>query len=423
MFSTDGKKISVDWILVYGMDAEKYVGDAQSQPCLTPHQRRLRDHFVAFMSGVLKPPLEPDEEPIVTAILRVSSGDAMIRTAVLCIGASYRLNQLPPESTEIQPLEGEKQGLLQEVETQQSLRQSTRSHRRQDREACFLSYLLLYFYEVSEGAGNTSWQLRLNEAHTILVDAVDGESGPAGTFFEALERVGIRNAFVQLFVYHDIVGSVTAARPDNPLTRLFQEHSAHMGLGVEGGRSPIGMIARIASLQSDMQAGAVPSGAAISKALSIWRDLDTRRDANHDIESDDSEEQPSTGDLHMGEAYIAASFIWLFLILHPDNVADDRVQTMVRSGLESLGAMNDMTGLRFFSLFPLFVIGVACIRVPDREELEGYADRVERIRRVGSIRVCRGVIRRAWRAYDGGEKRGWDWRRRMEAEDVSVPLA
>ena len=124
----------------------------------------------------------------------------------------------------------------------------------------------------------------------------------------------------------------------------------------------------------------------------------------------------------MCEAYISASFIWLFSIIYPDHIADEKVQTTAQKGLEALSLI-EAPGILTFGLFPVFVIGTACIYEQTRDMVDKQLDRGERICRFRNVMLCRDVIRSAWRVSDSeGDGHGWDWIRLMEEQSVSLPI-
>ncbi|OJJ84147.1 uncharacterized protein ASPGLDRAFT_102870, partial [Aspergillus glaucus CBS 516.65] len=136
----------------------------------------------------------------------------------------------------------------------------------------------------------------------------------------------------------------------------------------------LNFIARVSALHSEARTAGAISSPIIAQTFSIWKDIDKWRPPAYG--SDDEE---SFDYRNMCEAYVAAIFIWLFFIVYPDNLADDKVQVMVRKGLESLDAIDD-PWLMSFGLFPAFLIAVACVQVQDRELLEEQLDRIAEAR-------------------------------------------
>ena len=403
-----------------------------------PDEERFFSHFVKVMPHTLTLPSDQSDEPVWSVIVPMSLEDTMVLKAVLCLGASHLINNLSSKNTETERLVNEKQRLLEEAEHEQSSRlavlhslEKGTAKEVAEYEALLTSYLLLYLYELSDGNGDGSWQQRLDCARGIVLGALEEHRGVIresgsdnserhgqGPLREELESLGVDQFLMQFFIYHDVLGSVTVQRPKDSLissrqggvsSPSWQDNREHM-LGVHSGL--LDFITRIAALRSDAQT--VLSGPVISQAVCIWQDID-----NWKLPDRDSELQSDLCDIY--EAYIAASFIWLFSILYPDSIADDKVQTMVHRGLNSLLSVQT-PGLQSFALYPVFVIGMACIQQQEKDVLNEQLDRIERVRGFRNVQLCRTVIRNTWIAHDAGEKQSWNWIRLIEAQGVSVPV-
>lgn len=344
----------------------------------------------------------------------------MVLKALLCVGASHLLNNTPPGAVETKRLTAERQRLLQETGNElssrvallQSLDRGT-AEKAAESESLLAGYLLLYLYELSEGTGNGAWRGRLDGARGIIFDMLERHQEISR---EDLEGLGINQSLLEFFVYHDILASVTIQQQSRkPLfsKRPPRDQSEHM-FGVHNGL--LDFIARVAALQSDARAAGAISGPVIAQAVSIWQDIDKWKPPAYT-----SDEEASFDYRNMCEAYVPAIFIWLFCILYPDSLSDDKVQVMVRKGLESLEAIDEPNMLSF-ALFPAFLIAVACIQSQDRELLEEQLDKIEEARQFRNIQVCKNVIRSSWAYYDAGEKQSWDWIRLMEAQGVSMSV-
>jgi hypothetical protein len=122
----------------------------------------------------------------------------------------------------------------------------------------------------------------------------------------------------------------------------------------------------------------------------------------------------------LANSYTAACFIWLFSTLYPDNVADERVQAVVRHCLEHLSSIRT-TGIQQFLLFPVFVVGMACIRQEDRNVIEEFLMKVEVFCR-GNVDACSRLIQKTWDSYDAGVERSWDWLYLVETDGSSVAI-
>jgi Fungal specific transcription factor domain len=422
------------------------------------NEHRFFRHFTDVTSRILTLSMDHDN-PILSVVLPRSLQDPMILKSLICLGASHLMNHLEPESSETIVLRADKQRLLQQAEQQQVVRTFSLESLRQgshekttEIEAVLISALLLCLYEISEGKGNGSWNLRLNSARDLVQHALSEEkesesisesmhtdddlkdddddddeeyeeegTSPSKSFMD----LDINDFLLQFFAYHDVFSNVTVDRPlteDNPdFSALIQGHyssfkqglkhnQVHM-LGVNDGL--FDLISRIAALRSYSMSVNVRSAIVISQAVGIWQDLDSWRPPSTTPLSDD----------HMKtyDAYITALFTWLFSIIYPDSIHDEKVQTMVRRGIESLASI-EPSGLYTFLLFPLLVHGVSSIHPEDRSLIQTQFDKVENSSRLGNIRLCRGVVQRSWEAYDTGGKRTWDWISLMQLAGISVPV-
>ncbi|KAL5046027.1 hypothetical protein BDW71DRAFT_207704 [Aspergillus fruticulosus] len=159
--------------------------------------------------------------------------------------------------------------------------------------------------------------------------------------------------FMELICYHYIIGSVTAhpISDDSILSpswrRILRPSGASNNL------LPLDLIARIAALRSE--AAVTPSGQIIAQAVAIWKDLDGWEPRVP------GETEISSAYHILAHSYTSACFIWLFLILYPDNIDDEKVQVVVSKCLEHLSSITTV-GLQAFLLFPIFVVGIACTR-------------------------------------------------------------
>jgi hypothetical protein len=216
---------------------------------------------------------------------------------------------------------------------------------------------------------------------------------------------------MEFFRYHHILGNLTDhAQLYNDISsskwRNILRHSR-----VSNEVLPLDLIARIAALR--LKAGVAPSGSVIAQSVAIWKDLD------------DWEPRVVGTELPfayhaLAHSYTAACFTWLFSILYPDNIADEKVQVVVRRCLEHLSSIRTI-GIHQFLLFPIFVVGMACIRQEDRTVLEGLLIKMEMYCR-GNVDACGRLIRKTWESYDAGVERSWDWMYLVEPDGVSVAI-
>lgn len=375
----------------------------------SPHAERFFHHFVKEMPNILTLPTEENDESFVSVVVTIALRDKMVSKALLCVGASHLINNTP--AAETRSVTEERLKLLQESEKELSSRVA--AMKTADPEALLAGYLLLYLYDLSEGTGNGAWRVRLDGARSIVFNMLGGCKEPLR---EDLEGLGINQSLVQFFIYHDTLASVTVQQPSRKILiskKPPSNQSEHV-FGVNNGL--LNFIARVSALHSEARTAGAISSPIIAQTFSIWKDIDKWRPPAYG--SDDEE---SFDYRNMCEAYVAAIFIWLFFIVYPDNLADDKVQVMVRKGLESLDAIDD-PWLMSFGLFPAFLIAVACVQVQDRELLEEQLDRIAEARRFRNVQVCRNVVRSSWACYDAGERKSWDWIRLMKAQGLSMSV-
>ncbi|KAL4816951.1 fungal-specific transcription factor domain-containing protein [Aspergillus spinulosporus] len=357
----------------------------------------------------------------------------MVLKAALCLGASHLIRCLslaiPPVSTSPglasavtvkERFVSEKNALAESTEHGLSRRVDALCSRLEqfetpdellkEAEALIAGCCLLYLYGISEGASNGSWQRWLNRSRDVLFSLLD-----ARRTLQARSDAGvlpIHQRFMEFFRYHQALGSLTDyAQSDNEIS------SSNWGdmLKYSGASSellPLDLIARIAALRSEAEI--TSSGPVIAQAVAIWKDLD-------DWEPRGVGAEIPSGYHALAHSYTAACFIWLFSILYPDNIADEKVQVVVRHCLEHLSSINTK-GIYQFLLFPIFVVGMACTRQEDRTVLEGLLMEMEVYCRRGNVDACSRLVRKTWESYDAGVKRSWDWIHLMETNDVSVAI-
>ncbi|KAL4901569.1 fungal-specific transcription factor domain-containing protein [Aspergillus multicolor] len=371
--------------------------------------------------------LESAPESFLSVIIRLSTRDQMVLNSALALGASHwnQCLSAPSQQTdgnnalgtvtvgsESERLSVEKVRLAEDAERELSRRVNAyqnnlmQTHadargklaQQTEAEALVSSYRLLYLYDVSEVAGNGSWRDHLNGARDVLLNLLSSSETVQGTCGEGRrgdeDALPGQHAFAEFFSYHYTLRCVTSHLQANNDT-VFQAGS----LFSQG----------ISSLQSEAET--VPSGPMIVRAVEIWKDLD---DWGHDTEL------PS--DYHvLSRAYTTACFMWLFSILYPENINDDRVQAVVGQCLELLSSI-ETEALRPFLLLPIFVAGVACTRQQDRAVLSVVLGQMQAYHRRGNIELCDRLIRRSWDMYNTGDKRSWDWKRLMAIEGVKMPV-
>jgi hypothetical protein len=97
--------------------------------------------------------------------------------------------------------------------------------------------------------------------------------------------------------------------------------------------------------------------------------------------------------------------VWLYLVVHPEDMEEEKVQNTVYTGLVNA---ENVSGVMFhpFLLIPAFCLGLASIRREDRDYVKGIFDKVERS---GISKEFRETVNESWRRQDSGVKRSWDW--------------
>lgn len=406
-------------------------------------------HFTEVTSRVLT--LSTDQNnPILSVILPRSLQDPMVMKSVLCLGASHFTKHLPLDASEMAMFSQDKRRLLHQAEQQQAWRNESLerlSQRQGDQttevEAVLISALLLILYEISEGNGSDSWNLRLTRARDVVHHALKRERQSDNdtdmdleardrnnhySLLQSMKDLNINNFLLEFFIYHDVLANVTVNIPLEMPTPMYdveplkaqyssqtngtEDNQAPYVLGVNDGL--LDLISRVAALRSHAMADTSLSATTISQAVGIWHDLENWCPPESMLLSEDL--------MYTYDAYRTALFVWLFSIIYPDNMIDERVQMMVQRGIKSLACIKPSSGSYTFLLFPLLVYGVVSIRQEDRDSVDKQFQRVEGFSRLGNIRLCQNVVHKTWESYDAGQKRSWDWVSSMQSEGVSFPI-
>jgi hypothetical protein len=134
----------------------------------------------------------------------------------------------------------------------------------------------------------------------------------------------------------------------------------------------------------------------ISQAIGIWNDLE-HLNPPETLDSSDS--------LSLHASCVSALFVWLYLVVHPEDMEEEKVQNTVYTGLVNA---ENVSGVMFhpFLLIPAFCLGLASIRREDKDYVKGIFDKVERS---GISKEFRETVNESWRRQDSGVKRSWDW--------------
>ncbi|KAJ5883813.1 uncharacterized protein N7473_010699 [Penicillium subrubescens] len=134
----------------------------------------------------------------------------------------------------------------------------------------------------------------------------------------------------------------------------------------------------------------------ISQALGIWNDLE-HLNPPETLDSSDS--------LSLHASCVSALFVWLYLVVHPEDMEEEKVQNTVYTGLVNAENVSDVK-FHPFLLTPAFCLGLASIRREDRDYVKALFDKAERS---GISREFREIVNGSWKRRDKGVKRSWDW--------------
>jgi hypothetical protein len=178
-----------------------------------------------------------------------------------------------------------------------------------------------------------------------------------------LEEPGMNPFLLQFFEYHDISGRAfdgceKADRNQLPdcipreALQCVLFHRGHM-LGMHHGLVEI--ILPVHVFLREASATATPSAKVIARAVQIWQ-----------IVSDWTGFEAASDFSHMYEAYISAISIWVLPIIYSGDMASEKVQVMVGTGLMSLTAMEG-SAFQTTSVFAFYFVGLGCTCWSDRD--------------------------------------------------------
>ncbi|OJJ01961.1 hypothetical protein ASPVEDRAFT_28587 [Aspergillus versicolor CBS 583.65] len=97
------------------------------------------------------------------------------------------------------------------------------------------------------------------------------------------------------------------------------------------------------------------------------------------------------------------------------------VQKMVRQGLNDLCQIDD-SRISPVLLFPVFVIGFACVEDETRQQVSALFEKLIGFSGFGNVRLARDVAHQWWSNYDSGDYEGWNWTQQMDIYRISIPL-
>lgn len=379
----------------------------------TPLEQKFFMHFTTTTSRVLTNETNT-QNPLLTNILPRSLQDPMIQRAILCLGASHLLSIVPsPESD----LMLEKGRLLRHTEHEQIKRIETahsisKQITKAELDAILSCTMLLCLYEICEGTGDVAWRIRLDVARDLLQNAItdhravntSAEAGPISNN----KSLDVNEFLLEFFIYHDILAAVTdqSRRPtlsSSLWTSTRINNQRPYMIGIEDGL--FDLVSRVAALRSRDSPESI-----ICEALVLWEEL--------------NEWQPATSDPDHKlacSAYISALFVWLYSLINPLNIADEKVREAVKTGMEAMENIQG-SGVLAFLLFPTFVLGHASTTSQERQQCTAQFDRLRHFSGLGNVKLARKLVRLSWDAYDNGALDAWDWVHQMEQHGISLPV-
>jgi hypothetical protein len=187
--------------------------------------------------------------------------------------------------------------------------------------------------------------------------------------------------------------------PPNP--NGFGRNTSGFTFGISDGL--IELIHQVSSLHTRSCRSPGLTSTIISESVGLWQKLD-RWQPRCPPPSNNPEY------IHLYQSYNSALFIWLHLVVHPDNIHDDKVQTVVRTGLEEIAAVTTTELLPLLQI-PVFVHGLASLQAQDRNRISREFERIRSSGRSVELSAYQSVVHRCWSAQDRGTRRSWDWTR------------
>jgi hypothetical protein len=386
----------------------------------TPTEQRLFFHFTTLTSRVLTLS-SGKNNPLTSIVVPLAAKDQTVMHSLLCLAGSHLVSISKDRNTQDINFEKDRLHALA-TRTQalrvQTLEQSGCPHSAQEIEAVLTGALLLCLYEICEGSGDATWRLHLETARTLISWTVSqsnrDDTENDSTIIEPLKLSKVNRFLLEFFIYHDTLAAVTvtSCSPILPsqMYREFSEIQEAYVVGVNDGLCDL--ITRIAELRSRLvTAPGVPDGGLLCEAVVIWDDL-----AQWEPKSTDAEQRL------IGSLYQWALFIWLYCIVHPDGIADEKLQSAVKSAIGDLEQVDTASGVLSCLLFPLFIIGTASIEEADRTMVKTHFQNLKAWSGLGNIKVAQQIVERSWTGHDDKIPRSWDWMAQMEMSGISVPV-
>ncbi|KAK4912207.1 hypothetical protein LTR49_019303 [Elasticomyces elasticus] len=379
----------------------------------TPVRRRLFAHFTQKTAWVLTVS-DLGYNPFMETYVPQSLHDLTLLESLLCLAASHLSRMQASLDSEV---DTEKRMLLEAAEESQETQLEKLALAQDDdqtssRKSLLVSLLLLCVYEISEGAGDICWRIRLDSARRLLRPT------------QALSiNLTAEPFLLEFFIYHDALATATAPSthivPECneefwvSLSSSRQSNSTHM-IGAYDGL--LRMVTKLSNLQDRISSSGQLDGMLIGEANDLWVELDQWQPSECD---DDPAE--SSGRQPLCQAYQSALFVWLFALMYPDRITSDRLQQAVEHGIGHLSRMQTPGGLTL-SLFPAFVLGFACVHTKTREQVSGIFQKLLGFSSFGNVRLAWDMLQRWWADYDSGACELWNWKRYLESQETSLPL-
>ncbi|KAK5728134.1 hypothetical protein LTR17_012142 [Elasticomyces elasticus] len=379
----------------------------------TPVRRRLFAHFTQQTAWVLTAS-DLGYNPFMETYVPQSLHDITLLESLLCLAASHLSRMQASLDREV---EVEKKMLLEAAEDRHEMQLGELALEQDDdqtssRKSLLVSLLLLCVYEISEGAGDICWRIRLDSVRRLLRPT------------QALSiNLTADNFLLEFFIYHDALATATAPSshivPECnevfwvSLSSSRQSNPTHM-IGAYDGL--LRMVTKLSNLQDRISSSGQLDGMLIGEANDLWVELDQWQPSECDTDLAESGGRQS-----LCQAYKSALFVWLFALMYPDRITSDRLQQAVEHGIGNLCRMQIPGGLSV-SLFPAFVLGFACIHAKTREQTSGIFQKLLGFSSFGNVRLAWDMLQRWWADYDSGACKVWNWKRYLESHETSLPL-
>lgn len=246
---------------------------------------------------------------------------------------------------------------------------------------------------LSVGLSTCSWTRQIGESYLIPTVYLISRMSPAQfekyifltSFAEKIIHLSNNHGSSSQNQFHAVWDPNGPRQPDTKTTSAF---------GVQDGL--LSLMERIFSLHILARETGILDSESIPQALAIWNDLEH---LNHPETLDSSDA------LSLHASCVSALFVWLYLVVHPENMEEEKVQNTLYTGLVNAENVSDVD-FHPFLLVPAFCLGLASIRGEDRDYVKGIFDKAERS---GISKRFKETVIESWKRRDSGMKRSWDW--------------